>query len=152
MIVASIITPSFGLLILLMVVFGWMGMTWYMRTATYKEAARDYVMASRSLGASNTRIIFRHILPNTLSLIITFVPFSITGGITSLTSLDYLGFGLPPPTPSWGELLKQGTDNLDALWIVTSVVSALVILLVMVTFVGETIREAFDPKKHTIYE
>ena len=72
-------------------------------------------MASRSLGASNTRIIFRHILPNTLSLIITFVPFSITGGITSLTSLDYLGFGLPPPTPSWGELLKQGTDNLDAL-------------------------------------
>ena len=152
MIIASIITPSFGLLILLMVVFGWMGMTWYMRTATYKEAARDYVMASRSLGASNTRIIFRHILPNTLSLIITFVPFSITGGITSLTSLDYLGFGLPPPTPSWGELLKQGTDNLDALWIVTSVVSALVILLVMVTFVGEAIREAFDPKKHTIYE
>ena len=123
-----------------------------MLTATYKEAALDYVMASRSLGASNTRIIFRHILPNTLSLIVTFVPFSITGGITSLTSLDYLGFGLPPPTPSWGELLKQGTDNLDALWIVTSVVSALVILLVMVTFVGEAIREAFDPKKHTIYE
>ena len=152
MIIASIITPSFGLLVLLMVVFGWMGMTWYMRTATYKESARDYVMASRSLGASHSRLIFRHILPNTLSLIITFVPFSITGGITSLTSLDYLGFGLPPPTPSWGELLKQGTDNLDALWIVSSVVGALVILLVMVTFVGEAIREAFDPKQHTIYE
>jgi len=152
MIIASIITPSFSLLILLMVLFGWMGMTWYMRTATYKEAARDYVMASRSLGATHSRLIFRHILPNTLSLIITFVPFSITGGITSLTSLDYLGFGLPPPTPSWGELLKQGTDNLDALWIVSSVVGALVILLVMVTFIGEAIREAFDPKQHTIYE
>lgn len=151
-IIASVITPDFWILMGLLFVFGWMGMTWYMRTATYREAARDYVLAARSLGASDGRILFRHIMPNTLSLVITFIPFAVTGGIGSLTSLDYLGYGLPPPTPSWGELLKQGTDNLDSAWIVTSVVSALVGLLVMVTFVGEAIREAFDPKQHTIYE
>ncbi|QGG81295.1 ABC transporter permease subunit [Litorivicinus lipolyticus] len=151
-IIASVITPDFWILMGLLFVFGWMGMTWYMRTATYREAARDYVLAAKSLGASDSRIIFRHILPNTLSLIVTFIPFAVTGGIGSLTSLDYLGYGLPPPTPSWGELLKQGTDNLDSAWIVTSVVTALVGLLVMVTFVGEAIRDAFDPKQHTTYE
>lgn len=151
MIVASIVTPGFGLLVGLMVLFGWMGMTWYLRTATYKEAARDYVLAARALGASPTRIIVHHILPNTLSVIVTFIPFSVAGGITALTALDYLGFGLPPPTPSWGELLKQGTDRLDAPWIVVSVVSGLIALLVMVTFVGEAIREAFDPRRQVRY-
>ena len=151
-IIASVITPDFWILMGLLFIFGWMGMTWYMRTATYREAARDYVLAAKSLGASDGRIVFRHILPNTLSLIVTFIPFAVTGGIGSLTSLDYLGYGLPPPTPSWGELLKQGTDNLDSAWIVTSVVSALVGLLVMVTFVGEAIRDAFDPKQHTTYQ
>lgn len=152
MIVASIVTPDFGMLVFLMVIFGWMGMTWYMRTATYKEVSRDYVMAAKALGASDWRIITTHILPNTVSVIVTFIPFSVAGGITALTALDYLGFGLPPPTPSWGELLKQGTDRLDAAWIVTSVVSGLVLVLVMVTFVGEAIREAFDPRRLTRYE
>lgn len=152
MIVASIVTPGFGLLVFLMVLFGWMGMTWYMRTATYKEAARDYVLAARALGAGPWRVILRHILPNTMSIIVTFIPFSIAGGITALTALDYLGFGLPPPTPSWGELLKQGTDRLDASWIVTSVVVGLIAILVMVTFVGEAIREAFDPRRLVRYE
>lgn len=151
MIVASIVTPGFGLLVSLMVLFGWMGMTWYMRTATYKEAARDYVLAARALGAGPWRIIGRHILPNTMSIIVTFIPFSIAGGITALTALDYLGFGLPPPTPSWGELLKQGTDRLDAPWIVSSVVAGLIAILVMVTFVGEAIREAFDPRRQVRY-
>ena len=152
MIIASIVVPSFWMLICIMVVFGWMGMTWYMRTATYKEKARDYVMAARALGASNSRIIFKHILPNTVSVIVTFIPFSVVSGITSLTALDYLGFGLPPPTPSWGELLRQGTDNLDSLWIVMSVVVSMILILTMVTFIGEAIREAFDPKRHTYYE
>ena len=152
MIVASIVTPDFGMLVFLMVLFGWMGMTWYMRTATYKEVSRDYVMAAKALGASDWRIITKHILPNTISVIVTFIPFSVAGGITALTALDYLGFGLPPPTPSWGELLKQGTDRLDAPWVVTSVVSGLVLILVMVTFVGEAIREAFDPRRLTRYE
>jgi microcin C transport system permease protein len=152
MIIASIITPNFMLLIVIMVLFGWMSMTWYMRTATYKEKSRDYVLAARALGASTPRIIFKHILPNTVSIIVTFVPFSIVSGISALTSLDYLGFGLPAPTPSWGEMLRQGTDNLHAPWIAISVVVALVFILTMVTFVGEAVREALDPKKHAIYE
>lgn len=152
MIVASIIPPGFWTLLGIMVVFGWTQMTWYMRTVTYRENARDYVMAARSMGASNSRIIFRHILPNTVSTIITFVPFSVTSGITALTALDYLGFGLRPPTPSWGELLKQGTDNLESWWIVTSVVVAMTIVLMLVTYIGEAIREAYDPKKFSYYE
>lgn len=152
MIIASIIIPDFWALLIIMIIFGWMGMTWYMRTATYKEAARDYVLAAKALGASNTRIILRHILPNTVSVLVTFVPFSIAAGITSLTALDYLGFGLPPPTPSWGELLRQGTDNLNHPWIVGSVIVAMTVILLMVTYIGEAIREAFDPKKFTTYE
>jgi microcin C transport system permease protein len=152
MIVASIMVPTFWTLTIVMVLFGWMSMTWYMRTATYKEKTRDYVMAARALGATSSRIIARHILPNTVSVIVTFIPFSIAGSITALTALDYLGFGLPPPTPSWGDLLSQGTDNLDHPWIVTSVVAAMVIVLLTVTYVGEAIREAFDPKRFTFYE
>jgi microcin C transport system permease protein len=152
MIIASIVVPSFGTLVLMMVLFGWMGMTWYMRTSTYREKARDYVLAARALGAGPVRVIFRHILPNTLSLIVTFVPFSIAGGITALTALDYLCFGLPPPTPSWGELLAQGTANLDSPWIVGSVVLAMSAVLLMVTFIGEAVREAFDPRKYSHYE
>ena len=152
MIIASIIIPNFWTLILVMVIFGWMQMTWYMRTSTYKERERDYVLAAKALGASTPRIIINHILPNSISIVITFIPFSIASGITALTALDYLGFGLPAPTPSWGELLKQGTANLQAPWIVLSVIGALIIVLVMVTYIGEGIREVFDPKKHTTYE
>lgn len=153
MIISSIVVPNFWLLIAIMVSFGWMGITLYMRTTSYRENAREYVMAARALGASNSRIIFHHILPNAVSIIITFIPFTITGGIGALTALDYLGFGLPAPTPSWGELLRQGTDNLDeASWIATSVIVSLVIVLTLITFIGEAIREAFDPKKHTTYQ
>jgi microcin C transport system permease protein len=151
MIIASVIVPNFWTLVVAMVVFGWMAMTWYMRTATYKEKAREYVTAARALGASNARIIFWHILPNTISIIVTFIPFSVATGITALTALDYLGFGLPPPTPSWGELLSQGTSNLQSPWIVTSVVVAMTVVLLMVAYVGEAIREAFDPKKFSYY-
>ena len=152
MIVASIVPPSFWTLLAIMVVFGWTSMTEYMRTAAYKENARDYVTAARAVGAGPGRIIFRHILPNSVSTIVTFIPFSLTAGITALTALDYLGFGLPPPTPSWGELLKQGTDNLESLWIVGSVVLAMTLVLMLATFIGEAIREAFDPRAFRFYE
>ncbi len=152
MIIASIVVPSFTTLVLLMVLFGWMNLTWYMRTATYREKSRDYVLAARALGAGPGRVIFHHVLPNTLSLIVTFAPFAIASGITSLTALDYLGFGLPPPTPSWGELLAQGTANLQHSWIVSSVVGAMSAVLLMVTFIGEAVREAFDPRKFSYYE
>ncbi len=152
MIVASVITPGFWTLLFIMAFFGWTGMTWYMRTATYKEVSRDYVMAARALGASGSRIVFRHILPNSVSTLITFVPFSVASGITALTALDYLGFGLPAPTPSWGELLKQGTENLESIWLVGSVVIAMTLILMLVAYVGEAIRDAYDPRKFSFYE
>ncbi|MDJ0818980.1 MAG: ABC transporter permease subunit [Desulfobacterales bacterium] len=151
-IISSIIVPNFFMLILIMAFFGWIGITWTMRTVTYKERAREYVLAAKALGATNSRIIFKHIIPNTIAIIVTFAPFAVSSGIVSLTSLDYLGFGLPPPTPSWGELLQQGWTNLDAWWISGSVIAAMIITLVTVTFIGEAIREAFDPKLHTVYE
>ncbi len=151
MILVSIIKPSFILFTFINVMFGWMGMTWYMRTMTYRENAREYVMAAKALGASNYRILFHHILPNTMVMIVTLAPFTIIANITALTALDYLGLGLMPPTPSWGELLQQGKSNLDSPWIASSVVTAIVAILMMVTFIGEGVREAFDPKKHTQY-
>lgn len=151
-IISSIMVPNFFMLTLIMAFFGWIGITWTMRTVTYKEKAREYALAAKALGASNLRIIFKHIIPNTIAIIVTFAPFSVSGGIVALTSLDYLGFGLPPPTPSWGELLQQGWNNLDAWWIAGSVIAAMIITLVTVTFVGEAVREAFDPKLHTTYE
>lgn len=151
-IVTSIIRPNIGILLAIIVLFSWTSMTYYMRTATYKEKSRDYIAAARTLGASNGRIIFRHILPNILSTLVTFIPFSVAAAITALTALDFLGFGLPPPTPSWGELLRQGTSHLSAPWIVTSTFIALVSVLTLVTFIGEAIREAFDPKQYTVYD
>jgi microcin C transport system permease protein len=140
-----------GLLLTVVVIFAWTGMTYYMRSATYREKARDYVAAAQVLGAGPGRVLFHHILPNILSILVTFLPFTCAAAIGSLTALDYLGFGLPPPMPSWGELLKQGTANLDAPWIVASAFTALSLILILITFVGEAIREAFDPKKFTIY-
>ncbi|MBF0413780.1 MAG: ABC transporter permease subunit [Desulfamplus sp.] len=151
-IVSSIVVPNFMILLLIMAFFGWINMTWVMRTMTYKEKEREYVLAARSIGASNFRIIFKHIIPNTISVIVTYIPFAISGGIVALTSLDYLGFGLPAPTPSWGELLQQGWGNMSAWWISASVVSALIITLMTVTFTGEGIREAYDPKMYSFYE
>ncbi|MYD44476.1 MAG: ABC transporter permease subunit [Gammaproteobacteria bacterium] len=152
MIVASVVVPSFLTLVVVMALLGWTQLTWNMRTSTYKEKSREYVSAARALGAGNVRIVGSHILPNTIAVIVTFIPFSIASGVTALTALDYLGFGLPPPTPSWGELLSQGTNQLQAPWIVSSVVVAMVVVLLMVTYVGEAIREAFDPKQFTYYE
>jgi len=141
------------ILLLTLVAFSWMGLTYYMRTGTYKEKARDYAKAAEVIGAGTARIIFHHILPNSIATIVTFVPFTVVGGITAITALDFLGFGLPPPTPSMGELLKQGVANLTtAPWIVSSAFGALVITLTLVTFIGEAVREAFDPKKFTIYQ
>ncbi len=151
-IISSIVVPSFFMLIVIMALFGWIGITWTIRTTAYKERAREYVLAARAMGASDMRIIFRHIIPNTMAIIVTFAPFAVSGGIVALTSLDYLGFGLPPPTPSWGELLQQGWANLEAWWIVASVIGAMVATLLTVTFIGEAVREAYDPRMYTTYE
>jgi len=146
------IAARIGILLFIMVMFSWTGMTYNMRTETYKEKSRDYIAAARLIGASDSRIIFRHVLPNVLSTLVTFMPFIVVSAISSITALDFLGFGLPPPTPSLGELLKQGTATLrTAPWIVSAAFATLVILLTVVTFIGEAIRESFDPKKFTIY-
>ncbi len=157
-IVFSVIPSAFdigtriAILLVIMVLFSWTGLTYYMRTETYKEKARDYTAAAQVLGAGTARVIFRHILPNTIATMMTFVPFTVVSAITAITALDFLGWGLPPPTPSIGELLKQGTANLTtAPWIVTSAFVALVFILAVVTFIGEAIREAFDPRKFTLY-
>jgi microcin C transport system permease protein len=131
--------------------FGWMGMTFLMRTAAYRDKERDYIAAARVLGAGTPRILFRHLLPNTVAIIVTLVPFTISGLVSALTSLDYLGFGLPPEYATWGRLLGDGLSNLSAPWLVTSTFAVLVGLLVLITFVGEAVREAFDPKKFTYY-
>jgi len=158
-IVFSVIPGTFsipvrvGILLGIMVLFSWTFMTYYMRTETYREKARDYASAARVLGASSTRVMFRHILPNTISTVVTFIPFTVISAITAITALDFLGWGLPPPTPSIGELLKQGTANLTtAPWIVSAAFVALVFILTVVTFIGEAVREAFDPRKFTIYQ
>lgn len=152
-IIASLIErPPMPVLVGVLCLFSWIGMTYYLRTATYKEKARDYVAAARLMGAGTGRIIFKHVLPNTISIVVTLLPFLVISVISSLTALDYLGFGLPVEYPSWGRLLGEGADNLSAPWIVGGAFLGTVVILVLVTFVGEAIREAFDPKKFTTYK
>jgi microcin C transport system permease protein len=138
-------------LLLIMSAFSWVSIAYLMRTATYGEKVREYVDASRVLGAGTWRILFKHILPNTVSIVVTLIPFMAASGITALTALDFLGFGLPPPTPSWGELLEQGTERMDCPWMVTSTFVAMVLVLTLVAFIGEAVREAYDPRKFSTY-
>lgn len=135
----------------ILMLFGWMGITALMRTAAYRDKERDYIAAARVLGAGTPRIIFRHLLPNTVAIIVTLIPFTTSSLISSLTALDYLGFGLPPEYATWGRLLSDGLSNLSAPWLVSSTFFALVGMLVLITFIGEAVREAFDPKKHSYY-
>ncbi len=151
MIVSSIISPNLFLLVVIISLFSWMGTTIYIRTAALKEKARDYVASARLLGAGTGRIIFKHILPNSIAILVTLAPFEVAAIITSLAALDYLGFGLPPEEPSWGRLLHEGTEDFNYPWIVSSAFVAMTTVLVLVTFVGEAVREAFDPKKFTTY-
>ncbi len=153
-ILSSMVPEQFkGLPVILtiLILFGWMGMTYLMRTAAYRDKERDYIAAARVLGAGTPRILFRHLLPNTVAIIVTLVPFTMSGLIFSLTALDYLGFGLPPQHATWGRLLNDGLSNLSAPWLVSSTFSVLVATLVLITFVGEAVREAFDPKTFTYY-
>lgn len=148
-IISSILEPHFVLLVFLLTLFGWMGLTYYIRAEFLREKAKDYVSAAVSIGASDASIIFRHILPNALTPVITFAPFAIVGNIGALVSLDFLGFGLPAPTASWGELLGQGMSNLRSPWLAFSPLSALFATLLLVTFIGEAVREAFDPREYS---
>ncbi len=140
------------LILCLLSAFGWMGMTYLVRTATMKEKTRDYVAAARIMGAGPLHILSSHILPNLMSIIVTLVPFSVAAVVLSLTSLDYLGFGLPDTYASWGRLLNDGLSKLSSPWVVSAAFTALVVTLLLIIFIGEAIREAFDPRRHSYYE
>ena len=144
---ASIFNPSIWLLIILLAAFGWMGLSDYVRAEFFRNRALEYVRAARALGLTNVQIMRRHILPNSLTPVITFLPFRMSAAILSLTSLDFLGLGVPPGTPSLGELLSQGKSNLDAWWISLSTFVVLVATLLLLTFMGEALRDAFDSRK-----
>jgi microcin C transport system permease protein len=141
-----LLQPSFWLLILILTIFDWMGITYYTRGEYYREKSKDYVGAAIAMGASDWKIMFKHILPNSLTPVISFAPFFLVGNIGALVSLDFLGFGLPAPTPSWGELIGQGLENLTKWWLVIFPMGAMFVTLLLIVFIGEAIREAFDPK------
>lgn len=142
----SIYGRGFGMMLFVVSLFEWIGLSYYMRGEFLRLKGLNYVKAARALGLGPMRIFFSQILPNAMTPVITILPFTVVSGIGALTALDFLGFGLPPPMPSWGELLTQGLQNLQAPWIAISTVTALFFTLLLATFIGEGVREAFDPK------
>lgn len=145
---SSIFQPSILLLLVLLSLFSWMGLSDYVRAEFLKGRNMEYVKAARALGVGNITIMYRHLLPNGMTPVITFLPFRISSAILALTSLDFLGLGVPPTTPSLGELLAQGKANIDAWWLSLSAFAVLVGTLVLLIFIGEALREAFDPRKN----
>ena len=144
---ASLLEPSLAILVLILVAFSWIGLAQQLRASAYQVSARDYVTASRALGAGHARIIWRHILPNCATVILTTLPFSLHGLVFSLSALDYLGFGLPPTEPSWGDLLHQAKENWTAWWILGPTLLCLVGTMVMINSIGEALQEAFDLRR-----
>ena len=148
-IISSILKPSFMLLIGIYTLVNWISMTYLIRAEFYREKAKPYVAAALSMGQSNFKVMFKHILPNSLVPVITYFPFSVVAGISALVGLDYLGFGLPPPTPSWGQMLDVGLSNITKWWMVFAPVTSQFLTLLAIVFIGEGVREAFDPKVYS---
>ena len=144
---SAVFAPSVALLLILLSLFGWMGLSDYVRAEFLRNRQLDYVKAARALGVGNAQIIWRHILPNSLTPVVTFLPFRMSAAILALTSLDFLGLGVPPGTPSLGELLSQGKNSIDAWWISLSTFAVLVTTLLLLTFMGDALRDALDPRK-----
>lgn len=144
---ASIFEPSLLLLLVLLSLWGWLGLSDYVRAEFLRNRSLEFVKAARALGLSNLQIIWRHVLPNSLTPVITFLPFRMSGAIIALTSLDFLGLGVPSTTPSLGDLLRQGKANLDAWWIIFPTFAVLVLTMLLLTFIGDALRDAFDTRK-----
>lgn len=144
---SAVFAPSVSLLLILLSLFGWMGLSDYVRAEFLRNRQMDYVRAARALGVGNLQIMWRHILPNSMTPVVTFLPFRMSAAILALTSLDFLGLGVPPGTPSLGELLSQGKANIDAWWISLSTFAVLVVTLMLLTFMGDALRDALDPRK-----
>ncbi|MGH1455726.1 MAG: ABC transporter permease [Alphaproteobacteria bacterium] len=147
---ASMFTPGFMVLFFILLLFKWLSLVDVVRAEFLRARNFDYVRAARALGISDTVIMWRHVLPNAMVATITFMPFILTAAITSLTALDFLGLGMPAGSPSLGELLSQGKNNLQAPWLGICAFLSLAVMLTMLTFVGEAVRDAFDPRKTTI--
>lgn len=143
---SAIFSPSLALLLILLSLFGWIGLADYVRAEFLRNRQLDYVRAARAMGLSHWQIIIKHLLPNSLTPVITFLPFRLSGAILALTSLDFLGLGVPPDTPSLGELLAQGKSRLDAWWIILPTFALLFVTLLLLTFTGEALRNALDPR------
>ncbi len=146
-ILSSVVQPNFWWLLGITLLFGWMSLVGVVRAEFLRGRNFEYVQAARAMGMSNTRIMFRHILPNAMVATLTFMPFILGGSITTLTSLDFLGFGLPPGSPSLGDLLAQGKANLQAPWLGMSSFVVLASTLTLLVFAGEAVRDALDPRK-----
>ena len=146
-ILVSLFTPSVYVLFALMLLFGWMGLVGLVRAEFLRARNFDYVRAARAMGVSDTKIMFRHILPNAMSSSLSQLPFILTANVTALSTLDYLGYGLPPGSPSLGELISQGKDNLDAPWLAIAGFFSLMLVLSLLIFIGEALRDAFDPRQ-----
>lgn len=146
-ILSSLVQPNFWWLLGIMLLFSWMAMVDVVRAEFLRGRNLEYVRAAKTMGAGNLAIMFRHVLPNAMIATITFLPFILNGSITTLTSLDFLGFGMPPGSPSLGELLAQGKSNLHAPWIGISTFIVLALLLSLLVFIGEAVRDAFDPRQ-----
>ncbi len=144
---SAVFAPSVALLVILLSLFGWMGLSDYLRAEFLRNRQMDYVKAARALGVGNGRIMWRHILPNSMTPVVTFLPFRMSAAILALTSLDFLGLGVPPGTPSLGELLAQGKQNIDAWWISIATFAVLAMTLLLLTFMGDALRDALDPRK-----
>ena len=146
-IMASFVQPSFWWLLLIMLLFAWTQLVAVVRAEFLRVRNFDYVRAARALGVPDRTIMFRHVLPNAMVATLTFMPFILTGSITTLTALDFLGFGLPPGSPSLGELLAQAKANLHAPWLGITAFVVLAVMLTLLIFIGEAVRDAFDPRK-----
>ncbi len=146
-ILAAFITPSFSILLFILVLFSWTGLVGVVRAEFLRGRNLEYVRAARALGLSSSKIMFKHLLPNAMVSTLTFMPFIISGAVTTLTALDYLGFGLPPGSPSLGELLSQGKNNLHAPWLGLTAFFVLSTMLTLLVFAGEAVRDALDPRK-----
>jgi microcin C transport system permease protein len=144
---SSLFQPSALLLLALLSLFGWMGLSDYVRAEFLRSRNMDYVKAARALGVPNRTIMWRHLLPNGMTPVITFLPFRVSGAVLALTSLDFLGLGVPPSTPSLGELLAQGKANIEAWWLSMTTFGVLVGMLVLLIFIGEALREAMDIRR-----
>ena len=146
-IMAAVIVPGFFSLLILMLLFSWTGLVAVVRAEFLRARNLEYVRAARALGVSDTSIMFRHILPNAMVATLTFMPFILSGSVTTLTGLDFLGFGLPVGSPSLGELLSQGKNNLQAPWLGVTGFLVIAVMLSLLVFIGEAVRDAFDPRK-----